>query len=803
MNKITPDILQSLYRIALDIGTSLDIKVMLERVLSTMKTELALPLAAVIALRKEGFHQVLALSEEDHIRKLYDDARKGILPCSETSDTREIEEFIERLPLTEKLDDGIFLQLMDIKGYGILAMIRKDTPFDGEILSALMSLNSRLSLACRSCIIREEQMRLETRVESMKQALDYAIFTLEWFFENTPMVAIQGFDRRGVIKHWNRASAELYGYSAEEALGKTIQNLLLSPDMAGEFEEKLSIIWKTGKALPFQEWPVLSRGGEQRHVYSSMFPLIKDGEFHDVFCINIDITERKKVEEQIKSSEAKYRSIVQNFTDGLYFINFDGYILELSENASRMLNRRKEELIGSHLRKLHSPDTIHQITENMDLMREQNYITFDSEFIKADGSPIAVNITAVVISREGDGIIQAIVRDMSERKRFETELITAKEKAENMSRLKSAFLSSMSHEIRTPVHGITGFASLLREALKEPDQREMIDLIIKSTERLMNTIDDILDFSRLDSRNYTILAQPVDIIRETRAVLTLLEPQAVEKDLYLTFDTSLDSLAVDLDQQAYDKILTNIIGNAIKFTHRGGVTVSVALQEGTCRIRIKDTGTGIPAEYFETIFDEFRQVSEGYSRSHEGSGLGLTITRNLVNLMGGTIYIEESTISRGTTFAVVLPLTKTQKLKPEALCRKAETEKKRTGKQRILFVEDDHINMMLAKKIFQMRDSYIVDFSTSSEESLLRASMNIYEIILLDIGLGGGMNGIELMKAIKEKTGNKKAIFVAVTGFAMKEQRQELKSLFDDYLSKPYEEEELFEIIEKYSGITH
>lgn len=789
--------LQSLYRIALEIGTSLDLQVMLERVLHKMNVELSLPLAAVFACRKEDFRQVLAVSEEEHIRELHCAAMNNLLP---DSGRQESERFLKRLPFTESIGGSLFLHLIEISGYGILSLIKKDTPLDGEILSALLPLADRLATACRSCVIREEQVKLELKMISMKQALDSAILTLESFFENAPLVAIQGFDRKGTVKHWNRASAILYGYTAEETLGKQIQNLLLPAELAGEFEEKLSAIWNTGKALSPREWSIKNSRGEERHVYVSLFPLVKDREVHEVFSISIDITERRKAEEQTKSSEAKYRSIVQNFIDGIYLVNFEGYILEVNDNASGMLGYDNDELIGRHLGKLHSPDTRHHIVENMDILQEQSYTSFDSEFVKADGSPVAVNIKVVVVSREGKGTLQAIVRDMSEHRRFETELITAKEKAENMSRLKSAFLSNMSHEIRTPVHGITGFASLLRDSLKEKDQREMIELIIKSSERLMTTIDDILDFSRLETSNYTVLPQPVDIIRETRAVLAPLEPLAAEKDLYLIFEASPNSIIVDLDRQAYGKVLTNIVGNAIKFSHSGGVTVSVTLQDSSCRIRIKDTGAGIPSEYFETIFDEFRQVSEGYSRSHEGSGLGLTITRNLVNLMGGTVYIEESTINRGTTFAVVLPLLKTQHLEPEFICRKAEIHKPVTEKQKILFVEDDHVNMMLAKQIFKMRDSYLIDFSTSAEEGLRNASMNVYKIILLDIGLGEGMNGIDLMKAIKEKTENRKAIFVAVTGFAMKEQQQELKSLFDDYLSKPYEEEELFEIIEKYSS---
>jgi len=671
MKIMSPDILQSFYIMSLEIGTSLDIKVMLARFLSSLKSELALSLAAVIDSRGNAPDQVLILSDDEEHKARYNEA---LIELRQRN--KSLQKPLEAdLPFTGKIGEDTFLHLIEIKSYGIIAMVKNGAPLSDEIIYCLPPLTDRLATACHSCAIREEHEKIENRLLSMKQSLDESIYTLEYFFENTPLVAIQGFDRDGEIVHWNRASCELYGYPAEEAIGKRIQDLVLPDEAAADFVTRLHEVWDEGKALSRHEWPVTNRQGEERYIYSSLLPLVKDGITREVFCIDIDMTERR---------------------------------------------------------------------------------------------------------------------------RFEIELITAKEKAENMSRLKTAFLSNMSHEIRTPVHGITGFASILRESLKNPEHLEMIELIVKSTGRLMSTIDDILDFSRLESRNYTVISKPADIIKVTKAILEVLEPLAADKDLFLTFESATDSIIVEMDQQAYGKVLTNIVGNAIKFSYSGGVIVSIEHIEDRCRIRIKDTGAGIPSEYFETIFDEFRQISEGYSRSHEGSGLGLAITKNLVSLMGGKIFIEDSAKNQGTTFVVDLPLTAAHKVDAEPLPLKGETPKSQMARHRILFVEDDHVNMVLARKIFQMRDSYDVDFSTSAEESLVRASKNAYKVILLDIGLGEGMNGIELMKAIKEKTDNRNAVFVAVTGFAMKEQQQELKSLFDEYLSKPYEDDELFEILEKH-----
>ena len=225
-----------------------------------MNEELSLPLAAVFVFRKEDFHQVLAVSEEEHIRDLHATAMNNLLPHS---GRQESERFLKRLPFTESIGGSLFLHLVEISGYGVLSLIKNDTPLDEEILSDLLPLTDRLATACRACVIREEQMKLELKVISMKQALDSAILTLESFFENTPLVAIQGFDRKGTVKHWNRASAILYGYTAEETLGKQIQNLLLPAELAGDFEEKLSAIWNTGKALSPREWSIKNSRGRR------------------------------------------------------------------------------------------------------------------------------------------------------------------------------------------------------------------------------------------------------------------------------------------------------------------------------------------------------------------------------------------------------------------------------------------------------------------------------------------------------------------------------------------------------------
>ena len=241
----------------------------------------------------------------------------------------------------------------------------------------------------------------------------------------------------------------------------------------------------------------------------------------------------------------------------------------------------------------------------------------------------------------------------SERLGYERELLSAKEHAEEMARLKTTFLTNMSHEIRTPLTGIIGFAQILSEEIKG-EHSEFVTLIEQSGRRLLDTINSVLDLARLESNRMSMTLEPVDVAEEVRRTARLLTPLADRRSLYIRAEVE-GGIVCRLDKTGLNRILNNLIGNAIKFTEDGGVTVRSSRDGGECVIEVIDSGVGISSEFLPHLFDEFRQESTGADRSHEGSGMGLAITRKLVDIMGGKIFVE-STKGVGSTFTVRFPM---------------------------------------------------------------------------------------------------------------------------------------------------
>jgi signal transduction histidine kinase len=244
---------------------------------------------------------------------------------------------------------------------------------------------------------------------------------------------------------------------------------------------------------------------------------------------------------------------------------------------------------------------------------------------------------------------------MTERKKREQNLREAKERAEKMNRLKTAFLANMSHEIRTPLTSIIGFAEVLADEVSGP-REEMADLIQRSGGRLKETLTSVLDFARLEGEAMSLSPERLDLVERVRETVELLRPQIQEKALTLTLDLPETSVEARMDGAALDRVLTNLLTNAIKFTEEGRITVALQADDEDVALTVEDTGSGIGEEFLEHIYDAFEQESSGTARTHEGIGLGLTITQRLVDLMDGTIEIE-STEGEGTRVTVRLPRT--------------------------------------------------------------------------------------------------------------------------------------------------
>ncbi len=389
--------------------------------------------------------------------------------------------------------------------------------------------------------------------------------------------------------------------------------------------------------------------------------------------------------------------------------------------------------------------------------------------------------------------ILGTIQDISEQKRTEAELIKAKELAEKAVVIKEQFLTNMSHEIRTPMNGIIGFARILESTNLDNDQKQSVEAIKKASHNLMFIINDILDFSKIEANKMTFETVNFSLSKTVNSVIELLYPNAKEKKIKLLYDIDPD-INDNLigDPTKLSQILVNLVGNALKFTEKGYVEVVVTEMletetDSLIKFSVIDTGIGIPKDKIDSIFESFNQASNETTRKYGGTGLGLTITRKLVELQGGKITVE-SVVSKGSEFSFSLEYKKAQKgtasntkLKNVAIAPEFLKDIK------ILLVEDNELNQLLAVKVFGKWDKQI-DIADNGKIAIEKITNTDYDIILMDIQMPE-MDGNELTNHIRTKMGEKSTVpIIALTAHAtLEEEKRCLQNGMNDYLSKPYD----------------
>ncbi len=370
-----------------------------------------------------------------------------------------------------------------------------------------------------------------------------------------------------------------------------------------------------------------------------------------------DITQRKKTEIQLIESEEKFRKLFQDHSAVKLIIDPPtGDIVDANPAAAEFYGWGIEELKTMNIAQINVLPR-EALQKKMEEARSAKNIQFEFKHRISSGKVIDVEVFSSKVRLGGKEYLHSIIHDISSRKKSERELTEAKVKAEESDRLKSAFLANMSHEIRTPMNGILGFINLLDTPdLDEENKKEYLKLVNKSGLRLMDTINDIIEISKIESGETEVVLSVTDVSEMMQYYLDFFKPQAEEKGIRLKLAGRItgSKAIIKTDQNKLNSILTNLVKNAIKFTQKGSIEMGNFLENNSLVFYVKDTGKGIPANKKEMIFERFSQADISLTREHEGSGLGLAISKAYTESLGGKIWFT-SQPAAGSTFFFSIP----------------------------------------------------------------------------------------------------------------------------------------------------
>jgi PAS domain S-box-containing protein len=608
--------------------------------------------------------------------------------------------------------------------------------------------------------------------------------------------AVIGMDDRGVVTQWNPQAEKIFGFTEAEAIGKNVTETIIPFRNRELYEDGMRRYLDTGdegRAINKRiEISAINKNGIEFPVEVSITPLkTGDRTFFAAFIRDIS-------NQQILQRDLVLKSdALENSLNGFDIVNEQGEIVYANRAYLNMWGFDSlSEVVGtSPAGHCADPETPLKIIK---ALKEKGECEIEFVGKRKDGSTFDVRMWArLAHDKSGNEVYPSTSVDITELKRVENELRESKEAAERASLAKSQFLANMSHEIRTPIGIIQGFADLLSESKKLPEeQREWVQTILQNTRLLSNVIGEILDLSRVEAGMLEleiVSFKLADVLEDIRTSMLF---KAQEKGINFTISVGEDVPEyINSDPTRLRQLFINLIGNAIKFTDRGSVEVFVSrdpVLHSKMSVVVKDTGIGMTPEQQKKVFEPFVQADSSMTRRFGGTGLGLAISKRLAKAMQGDVRLVESAKGKGTTFEATFCCSASAKShvpqpKPAAIPGELKNKK-------LLLVEDSPDNRFLIQR-FLADSGATVMTANNGREGAEKAFTQEFDLILMDIQMPE-MDGYESLRAIRAKGFTKPII--ALTAHALREERERAqREGFDDYLTKPVTKAGLIEKISR------
>ena len=635
-----------------------------------------------------------------------------------------------------------------------------------------------------------------TRQKQAEAALRDSEAYLRSIFSATP--AGIGLVEGRVLKDANRRLCKMLGYRKMELVDQSAR-MLYPNDEEYEFvgREKYCQIEKNGVGTV--QTRLKRKDGRIIDVLLSSAPVDQKDHSKGVAFTVLDISEQTRVMERLN----KISKAVEQSPAVVVITDRDGNIEYVNPRFTYLTGYSRREVLGENPRILKSDKMSPEFYEdlwNVILAGKE----WHGEFLnkKKNGELYWEDATIAPIKNEQEEITHfvAVKEDVTEKKKLWDELTEAKERAEESDRLKSCFLANISHEIRTPMNGILGFSELLSEPLLSGKEKEKyIELIHESGKRMLTIINDIIDISKIEAGEMGLHPVETTVNEVLENIYEFFAPQAKEKGLSISYQCGLSASesVITTDKTRFSQILSNIVNNALKYTKEGGIDFGYRQTDEVLEFYVKDTGIGIPDDQQDKIFERFRQVSLDATREYEGAGLGLSLCKTFVKMLGGTIRVD-STLGKGSTFYFTLPYNS-----PSAdQTRPGKSDKKNDiifqPGFTVLVVDDDSISRLLLKGVLAGRKANVLVAENGKEAVEKVENEPGIQVVLMDMKMPV-MNGYEATKCIKQSQPDLPVI--AQTAFVSPSEKEAaMVAGCDAVLPKPIDTGELLTMIQRFSS---